>query len=59
MLPKETDRRKEHITGILTSDSAIEKTKARPDLVQPGGYKRGRKHRIATTLDTDTAQFGS
>jgi len=40
-LPKETDRKKEHITGIITSDSAIEKIKVRPDLVQPGTHKRG------------------
>jgi len=32
-LPKETDRKKEHTTGIIISDSTIKKIKAKPDLV--------------------------
>jgi len=42
-----TERQKEHIVGIVTSDAAIEKIKARPDLVQTGGHKRGRRSSVA------------
>ena len=41
-LPKETDRKNEHIIGIVTSDQAMEKIKARPDLIQYTPRKRGR-----------------
>jgi len=33
-LPKDTDWKKKHITGIVTSDLTIEKIKTSPDLVQ-------------------------
>jgi len=44
-LPQETVRKKELTTGIVTSDSAIEKIKARSGFVQPGpqSNKRGRR----------------
>ena len=38
MLSKETERQTEQVTGIVTSDSATEKIKARPNLVQSGGH---------------------
>jgi len=41
-LPKETDRKKEHIIGIVTYGAAVERIKQRPDLMEPGGHKRGR-----------------
>jgi len=56
-LPKETDRKKEHITGILTSDSAIAKIKERQDLVQAGGHKCGRPSKATSeTNSEDTMQ---
>ena len=38
VLSEETERQTEHVTGIVTSDSATEKIKARPNLVQSGGH---------------------
>ena len=38
VLSKETERQTEHVTGIVTSESAIEKIKTKPNLVQSGGY---------------------
>ena len=57
-LPKETARKKEHITGILTCDAAVEKIKARPDLAQSGsgGHKRGRRPSIRTSSPEDSVQ---
>lgn len=55
-LPKETDRKKEHITGIITSDSAIERIKARPDLVQSGSHERGRPSKATPASVSVTAK---
>ncbi len=62
ILPKETERKKEHITGIVTSEQAIEKIKARPDLIEYTGRQRGRPRNttpaspVSETDSQDTSQ---
>jgi len=59
---KETERKKDHITGIVTSEQAIEKIKARPDLIQYTGRQRGRPRNttpaspVSETDSQDTSQ---
>lgn len=50
VIPVETERKKEHITGIVTRPTEMEKIKARPDLMKPAVriHKRGRRPSVTT-----------